>query len=149
MTDVGFSINSKFLCHRYTSDQNNLMTMANARLYLHIMIFKPLTSFTRLFSRLCIPNLTLLQCLLESQTHCLLVTFLHLYSLVSTILLMNKIKGAIIGQIIVGLICDRIGRKVALVSTTALIVLGATLATAAHGAGGSAVGLFWFLTIAR
>ena len=53
------------------------------------------------------------------------------------------------GQIIVGLICDRIGRKAALVITTALIVLGATLATAAHGAGGSASGLFWFLTIAR
>lgn len=57
--------------------------------------------------------------------------------------------GAIIGQVIVGLICDRIGRKAALVLTTALIVLGATLATAAHGAGGSVAGLFWFLTIAR
>lgn len=45
--------------------------------------------------------------------------------------------------------CDRIGRKAALVITTALIVLGATLATAAHGAGGSAAGLFWFLTVAR
>jgi MFS family permease len=50
---------------------------------------------------------------------------------------------------LVGLICDRIGRKVALVSTTALIVLGAALATAAHGAGGSPAGLFWFLTFAR
>lgn len=57
--------------------------------------------------------------------------------------------GAIIGQVTVGLICDRIGRKAALVITTALIVLGATLATAAHGAGGSAAGLFWFLTVAR
>lgn len=52
-------------------------------------------------------------------------------------------------QVFVGLICDRIGRKVALVSTTALIVVGAILATAAHGAGGSVSGLFWFLTIAR
>lgn len=34
-------------------------------------------------------------------------------------------------------------------ATTALIVLGATLATAAHGAGGNPAGLFWFLTIAR
>ena len=33
--------------------------------------------------------------------------------------------------------------------TTLFIVLGATLATAAHGADGSASGLFWFLTIAR
>jgi MFS family permease len=77
------------------------------------------------------------------------------------------IAGAIIGQIFVGLICDRIGRKVALVSTTLLIVLGcvnswlwlrfmqlsfcysATLGTAAHGAHGSVQGLFWFLTVAR
>lgn len=41
------------------------------------------------------------------------------------------------------------GRKVALVGTTLLIVLGATLGTAAHGANGSPLGLFWFLTIAR
>ena len=33
--------------------------------------------------------------------------------------------------------------------TTLLIVVGATLATAAHGAHGSVQGLFWFLTIAR
>ncbi|KAI9572870.1 major facilitator superfamily domain-containing protein [Boletus coccyginus] len=57
--------------------------------------------------------------------------------------------GAIIGQVIVGLVCDRMGRKVALVGTTLLIVLGATLGTAAHGANGSPAGLFWFLTIAR
>jgi hypothetical protein len=41
------------------------------------------------------------------------------------------------------------GRKVALVFTTLLIVLGATLGTAAQGAHGSAKGLFWFLTFAR
>ena len=57
--------------------------------------------------------------------------------------------GAIIGQIIVGLICDRLGRKVALVFTTLLIIIGATLGTAAHGAHGSVQGLFWFLTFAR
>lgn len=57
--------------------------------------------------------------------------------------------GAIIGQLFVGLVCDRLGRKVALVFTTLLIVLGATLGTAAHGAHGSAKGLFWFLTFAR
>lgn len=33
--------------------------------------------------------------------------------------------------------------------TTALIVIGATLGTAAHGAHGSVQGLFWFLTFAR
>jgi len=68
---------------------------------------------------------------------------------VSTRVSNSLLVGAIIGQIVVGLICDRIGRKAALVITTALIVLGATLATAAHGAGGSAAGLFWFLTVAR
>jgi hypothetical protein len=41
------------------------------------------------------------------------------------------------------------GRKVALVFTTLLIVLGATLGTAAHGAHGSTGELFWFLTFAR
>ncbi|KAL0579105.1 Plasma membrane permease, mediates uptake of glycerophosphoinositol and glycerophosphocholine [Marasmius crinis-equi] len=56
-------------------------------------------------------------------------------------------QGAIIGQIVVGLICDRIGRKTALVSTTALIVVGAILATAANAS--TPAGLFWFLTIAR
>ncbi|KAF8807506.1 MFS Git1p-related glycerophosphoinositol permease [Phlegmacium glaucopus] len=68
---------------------------------------------------------------------------------VSTRVSNSLLVGAIIGQVIVGIICDRIGRKAALVITTALIVLGATLATAAHGAGGSAAGLFWFITIAR
>lgn len=57
--------------------------------------------------------------------------------------------GAIIGQIVVGVICDRIGRKIALVATTLLIIIGATIGTAAHGANGSVQGLFWCLTFAR
>ena len=57
--------------------------------------------------------------------------------------------GAIIGQLSVGLVCDRIGRKNALVFTTLIIIMGATLGTAAHGAHGSAKGLFWFMTFAR
>lgn len=82
------------------------------------------------------------------------VIFKRLYpkaytAVVSTRVSNSLLVGAIIGQILVGLICDRVGRKVALVSTTALIVLGAALATAAHGAGGSPTGLFWFLTFAR
>ncbi|KIJ57885.1 hypothetical protein HYDPIDRAFT_44726 [Hydnomerulius pinastri MD-312] len=68
---------------------------------------------------------------------------------VSTRVSNSLLVGAILGQIFVGLICDRLGRKVALVATTLLIVLGATLGTAAHGAHGSAQGLFWFLTFAR
>ena len=51
-------------------------------------------------------------------------------------------------MISVGLVCDRIGRKVALGFTTLVIALGATLATIAHGAHGNASGLFWFLTFA-
>lgn len=57
--------------------------------------------------------------------------------------------GEIIGQVVVGIICDRVGRKAGLVVTTLMIVIGAILATAAHGAHGSVQGLFWFLTIAR
>lgn len=57
--------------------------------------------------------------------------------------------GAIVGQVIVGLMCDQVGRKTALVGTTILIILGAILGTAAHGAHGSVSGLFWFLTFAR
>ena len=57
--------------------------------------------------------------------------------------------GEVIGQVFVGLICDRIGRKFALVGTTLTIVIGAILGTAAHGAHGSPQGLFWFLTFAR
>ena len=39
----------------------------------------------------------------------------------------------IIGQVTVGLICDRIGRKTAMVGTTLMIVLGGILSTAASG----------------
>ncbi|KZT30475.1 MFS general substrate transporter [Neolentinus lepideus HHB14362 ss-1] len=68
---------------------------------------------------------------------------------VSTRVSNGLLVGEIIGQVFVGLICDRIGRKAALVATTLLIVIGATLGTAAHGAHGSVQGLFWFLAIAR
>ncbi|EGN96629.1 hypothetical protein SERLA73DRAFT_184737 [Serpula lacrymans var. lacrymans S7.3] len=82
------------------------------------------------------------------------VVFKQLYpkeytSTVSTRVSNALLVGAVIGQVIVGLICDRLGRKVALVATTLLIVVGAILGTAAHGAHGSPNGLFWFLTIAR
>ncbi|KAH9898078.1 MFS Git1p-like glycerophosphoinositol permease [Cubamyces lactineus] len=57
--------------------------------------------------------------------------------------------GAVLGQISVGLLCDRIGRKAALVATTLLIIVGAIIGTAANGAHGSVQGLFWCLTVAR
>jgi MFS family permease len=46
-------------------------------------------------------------------------------------------------------ICDRVGRKAAIILATLLIVVGCILSTAAHGAGGSVYGLFWFLTVSR
>ena len=52
-------------------------------------------------------------------------------------------------MICIGLVCDRMGRKIALVFTTLIIAIGAMLGTVAHGAHGSARGLFWFLTFAR
>ncbi|KAH9932202.1 MFS general substrate transporter [Fomitopsis serialis] len=70
-------------------------------------------------------------------------------SSVSTRVSNALLVGEVIGQVFVGLICDRVGRKAALVLTTLLIVIGATLATAAHGAHGSVNGLLWFVTIAR
>ncbi|KAH9932180.1 major facilitator superfamily domain-containing protein [Fomitopsis serialis] len=56
---------------------------------------------------------------------------------------------SVIGQVIIGILCDRVGRKAGLVLTTLFIVIGATLCTVAHGAHGSAHGLFWFMTFAR
>ncbi|KIJ39867.1 hypothetical protein M422DRAFT_210104 [Sphaerobolus stellatus SS14] len=70
-------------------------------------------------------------------------------SVVSTRVSNSLLVGAILGQLVVGVVCDQIGRKTALIGTTLLIVIGATLATAAHGAHGSITGLFWFLTFAR
>ena len=58
-------------------------------------------------------------------------------------------SGAVLGQISVGLLCDRIGRKAALVATTLLIIVGAIIGTAANGAHGSVQGMFWCLTVAR
>ncbi|KZP31225.1 MFS Git1p-like glycerophosphoinositol permease [Athelia psychrophila] len=82
------------------------------------------------------------------------VVFKKLYpteytSAVSTRVSNALLVGAILGQLGVGLVCDRLGRKVALVATTMFIVVGATLGTAAHGANGSVQGMFWFLTVAR
>lgn len=55
--------------------------------------------------------------------------------------------GEIIGQIVVGLICDYLGRKVAIVTTTLMIVVGGVLATASNGY--SIYGMFWMLTVSR
>ena len=55
--------------------------------------------------------------------------------------------GEIIGQLVIGLTCDYLGRKVAIVTTTAMIVIGGILATASHGV--TINGMFWMMTISR
>ncbi|KAF2237591.1 putative glycerophosphoinositol permease [Viridothelium virens] len=55
--------------------------------------------------------------------------------------------GEIVGQIVVGLTCDYLGRKVAIVTTTLMIVFGGILATASKGR--TVDGMFWMLTISR
>ncbi|OWB58309.1 hypothetical protein B5S28_g4328 [[Candida] boidinii] len=55
--------------------------------------------------------------------------------------------GEVIGQVCVGLSCDYLGRKWAIIATTSLIVIGSILATAAHGT--TTAGMFWMLTVAR
>ena len=59
----------------------------------------------------------------------------------------SQLVGAILGQLTIGLTCDYLGRKAAIIITTGLIVLGAILATASNGPTPS--GLFWMLTVAR
>lgn len=49
--------------------------------------------------------------------------------------------GEIIGQITIGLTCDYLGRKFAIVTTTLMIVIGGILATASSGA--TIYGMFW------
>ncbi|CAO3570478.1 unnamed protein product [Mortierella alpina] len=57
--------------------------------------------------------------------------------------------GCIIGQIGFGFVCDRVGRKVGLMLTTFLVILGAALCAGAYGHNGSVEGLFWALTVYR
>jgi len=68
-------------------------------------------------------------------------------STVSTRVSNALLVGEIFGQIVVGLVCDYLGRKVAIVTTTMMIVIGGILATAAHGT--TINGMFWMLTICR
>lgn len=68
-------------------------------------------------------------------------------SVVSTRVSNSLLVGEVLGQVVVGLICDRIGRKTAMVGTTLLIVLGGILSTAATAP--TPEGMFWMLTVAR
>lgn len=70
-------------------------------------------------------------------------------SMYSTQISNSLTVGTIFGQILIGILCDRAGRKAGIVVSTAFIVIGIILATSAHGANGSLVGFFWFMTVAR
>lgn len=66
---------------------------------------------------------------------------------VSTKVSSALLVGEVIGQVVIGLTCDYLGRKTAIVVTTLMIVIGGILATAAHGA--TIGGMFWMITISR
>lgn len=68
-------------------------------------------------------------------------------SVVSTRVSNALLVGEIFGQVVIGLTCDYMGRKAAIIITTLMIVIGGILATAAHGV--TIEGMFWMLTIAR
>lgn len=55
--------------------------------------------------------------------------------------------GEILGQVVIGITCDYMGRKTAIILTTMLIVLGGIMATASHGT--TIDGMFWMLTVSR
>ncbi|ODV97195.1 hypothetical protein PACTADRAFT_32677 [Pachysolen tannophilus NRRL Y-2460] len=55
--------------------------------------------------------------------------------------------GTIIGQVVVGVCCDYMGRKWAIVSTTLLIILGSLMCTVAHGS--TTAGMFWMMVVSR
>lgn len=55
--------------------------------------------------------------------------------------------GEILGQITIGLTCDYLGRKAAIIITTLMIVIGGILGTASNGH--TIVGMFWMMTVCR
>ncbi|KAG0323496.1 Plasma membrane permease, mediates uptake of glycerophosphoinositol and glycerophosphocholine [Podila horticola] len=57
--------------------------------------------------------------------------------------------GIVLGQIGFGFFVDRVGRKVGMMVTTFLVIIGAALCSGAYGANGSVEGLFWALAIYR
>ncbi|KAJ4183292.1 hypothetical protein NW755_009782 [Fusarium falciforme] len=70
-----------------------------------------------------------------------------LTSSISTRLSNAFLIGMIIGMLFFGLIVDQFGRKTGAVATTILLVLG--IALSAGASGGTDVGLFWMLIVAR
>jgi MFS family permease len=80
----------------------------------------------------------------------LLLAILYPESLTSSIYtrLSNAfLIGMIVGMLMFGVVADQLGRKTGAVATTALLVLGIVLSTAAKGE--TETGMFWMLIIAR
>jgi MFS family permease len=80
----------------------------------------------------------------------LLLAILYPESLTSSIYtrLSNAfLIGMIVGMLMFGVVADQLGRKTGAVATTALLVLGIVLSTAAKGE--NETGMFWMLIIAR
>ena len=70
-------------------------------------------------------------------------------SAVSTRISNALIVGAVLGQVTVGVVCDRVGRKSAIVISTVLLTIGAIFTTAATPVHGNVGALFWWITVAR
>jgi MFS family permease len=68
-------------------------------------------------------------------------------SAVSTRVSNALLVGEVLGQVVIGLTCDYMGRKAAIIVTTAMIVIGGILATASNGP--TIQGMFWMMTVAR
>ncbi|KAG0302379.1 Plasma membrane permease, mediates uptake of glycerophosphoinositol and glycerophosphocholine [Dissophora globulifera] len=70
-------------------------------------------------------------------------------SVIATRISNSLFIGCIIGQIGFGFICDRVGRKVGMLVTTFLVILGAALCAGTTGRHGSLDNFFWALTVYR
>lgn len=68
-------------------------------------------------------------------------------STMSTRVSNSLLVGEVIGMIVIGLTCDIIGRKAAMILTTLCMVVGGILATAAHGI--TTTGMFWMIVVMR
>ncbi|KAI9739888.1 MAG: Plasma membrane permease, mediates uptake of glycerophosphoinositol and glycerophosphocholine [Claussenomyces sp. TS43310] len=68
-------------------------------------------------------------------------------STVSTRVSNALLVGEILGQVVIGLTCDYMGRKAAIIITTLMIVIGGILATASNGV--TIDGMFWMMTVCR
>lgn len=68
-------------------------------------------------------------------------------SAISTRLSNSLLVGCVLGQVIVGLMCDRIGRKSAILTSTLLLAVGSIFATGAIPVDGNLSKLWWWLTV--